>query len=133
MDSKDLHILAALDSLGGNASAQEISDLIEKTVKVDDEPLTIPARTIRYRVSMMMERGVLLPSFMQTQERIIGLGDKVLIVQEHGGISEELEKVIQDIPIFYWHVPTHGRYDGYLIHSVYDTRDPKPRTCKCAK
>ncbi len=120
MDHKDLKILAALDSLGGNASALEISDAIEKT-----HNLQIPARTIRYRVSMMMERGVLLPSFLQSQERIIGLGEKVLIVQEHGGISEELEKVIQDIPIFYWYVPTHGRYDGYLIHSVYDRRNPK--------
>jgi len=115
-----LRILAALDRLGGNASAQEISDEIEKSHK-----LRIPARTIRYRLSMMMERGILLPSFLQSQERIIGLGEKVIIVQEHGGISEELEKVIEAIPIFYWYVPTHGHYDGYLIHAVYDTKNPK--------
>jgi DNA-binding Lrp family transcriptional regulator len=120
MDKKDLKILAALDRLGGNASAQEISDSIEKTMN-----LRIPARTIRYRLSTMMERGILLPSFLQSQERVVGLGEKVLVVQEHGCISEELERVIEAIPIFHWYVPTHGRYDGYLIHAVYDMKNPK--------
>ncbi|MGY5875505.1 MAG: winged helix-turn-helix transcriptional regulator [Candidatus Thorarchaeota archaeon] len=114
IDKKDLTILATLDSMGGNASAQEIGDKLD-----------IPARTVRYRLSMMMERGILLPSFLQTHERKVGLGEKILVVQESAGKRDVIENLISEIPIFYWWIPTHGRYDGYLIHTVYDLTKPK--------
>ncbi|MFX0108117.1 MAG: winged helix-turn-helix transcriptional regulator [Candidatus Hodarchaeota archaeon] len=109
LDEKDLSILAAMDKMGGNASAQEIG-----------EELGIPPRTVRYRISVMTERGLLLPSFLETHERRVGLGEKILVVQENAGKGEILEKLIREIPIFYWYVPTHGKQDGYLIHTVYD-------------
>jgi hypothetical protein len=71
------------------------------------------------------EIGELLPSFRQTRERKVGLGEKVVIVQENPEMGEALEKAIERLPIFYWYIPTYGRYNGYLIHAVYDMRAPK--------
>jgi len=130
LDIKDLQILAALDEMGGNASAQEIGDKCAGYQKVEglmDESRTedkIPARTVRYRISMLMERGILLPSFIQVDERKVGLAEGILVLQEGGKKSEDLEQLINDIPIFYWYVSTHGKHDGYLVHTVYDLKYP---------
>ncbi|MHA2084857.1 MAG: winged helix-turn-helix transcriptional regulator, partial [Candidatus Thorarchaeota archaeon] len=115
LDRKDLRILTELDKMGGNASAQELSEVLKD----------IPARTIRYRISVLKERGILLPSFIQTDERKLGLGEGILILQESSGMSETLERLIQDIPIFFWFVPTHGKYNGYLVHTMHDLANPK--------
>ena len=48
LDTKDLQIIAALDKMGGNASAQEIGKYLE------DASIEIPTRTIRYRISMLI-------------------------------------------------------------------------------
>ncbi len=126
LDEKDLKILTAMDRLGGNASAQQISDYILDNVEESKKKeYRIPARTIRYRLSTLMERGVLLPSFLQTDERKIGLGEGILVLQEIPGKSDDLEDLIKQIPIFYWYVPTHGRYDGYLIHTAFDLTQPE--------
>lgn len=103
--------------MGGNASAQEIGDALD-----------IPARTVRYRLSVMMERGVLLPSYYQTRERRVGLGEKILVVQQHPGKEDALQRCIEELPIFYWYIPTYGKHNGYLIHSVYDVREPEKLT-----
>ncbi|NHI83845.1 MAG: winged helix-turn-helix transcriptional regulator [Candidatus Thorarchaeota archaeon] len=103
--------------MGGSASAQEIGDA-----------LSIPARTVRYRLSVMMERGMLLPSYYQTRERRVGLGEKILVVQEEPEKGDDLQRCISKIPIFYWYIPTYGKHDGYLIHSVYDVREPEKLT-----
>jgi len=130
LDKKDLQILAALDEMGGNASAQEIGDKCAKYQNIEglkDESRTedkIPARTVRYRLSMLMERGILLPSFIQVDERKVGFAEGVLVLQESGKKSEDLERLINDIPIFYWYVSTHGKHDGYLVHTVYDLKHP---------
>ena len=61
--SDDQRILTALEKLGGNASAQELSEYIARSTKnKDGTPKHIPARTIRYRLSTLIERGILLPS-----------------------------------------------------------------------
>ena len=52
LDDKDLQIITALDKMGGNASAQEIGKHLE------DAGIEIPTRTIRKRISMLMERGM---------------------------------------------------------------------------
>jgi DNA-binding Lrp family transcriptional regulator len=114
LDRKDLRILAVLDKMGGSASAQEIG-----------EALDIPARTVRYRLSVLMERGTLLPSYYQTHERKVGLGERILVVQEFADKGSELEAAIKEIPVFYWYIPSHGKLDGYLIHAVYDLREPE--------
>ncbi|MFX1367652.1 MAG: Lrp/AsnC family transcriptional regulator [Promethearchaeota archaeon] len=113
LDRKDLRILAVLDKMGGSASAQEIG-----------EALDIPARTVRYRLSVLMERGMLLPSYYQTHERKVGLGERMIVVQENAGKGDTLEAVIKEVPSFYWYIPSHGKMDGYLIHAVYDLREP---------
>ncbi len=120
LDEKDLDILDALDQLGGNATAQEISEFL----KTRDPPREYPARTIRYRVSMLTERGVLLPQFLQTHERRIGLGEGMLVVHESSGMGEVLQRVIRNIPIFYWHVSTIGRYNGLIIQTIHDVQTP---------
>jgi len=125
LDEKDLKILTALDGLGGNASAQQISDYIHNVMEKKKEEKPIPARTIRYNISTLIERGVLLPPILQTDERKIGLGEGILILHERPTMSRVLEKLIQKIPIFYWYVPTHGRYDGFLIHTVFDITQPE--------
>ncbi|MHA1905871.1 MAG: Lrp/AsnC family transcriptional regulator [Candidatus Thorarchaeota archaeon] len=114
-----------MDRLGGNASAQQISDyVLDAMEESKNDENRIPARTIRYRLSTLMERGVLLPSFLKTDERKMGLGEGILVLQEVPEKSDDLENLIKQIPIFYWHVPTHGRYDGYLVHTVFDLTKP---------
>ncbi len=123
--SDDQKILTALEKLGGNASAQELSDFISKSMKDNDgKAKRIPARTIRYRLSTLMERGILLPSFLETDERKIGLGEGILVLQENPENTRLLEKVIREIPIFHWYVPTNGKRDGYLVHTAYDITKP---------
>lgn len=100
--------------MGGSASAQEIG-----------EALGIPARTVRYRLSVLMERGMLLPSYYMTHERKVGLGERIIVVQEYAEKGSRLEAAINEIPIFYWYIPSHGKLDGYLIHAVYDLREPE--------
>ena len=95
---------------------------MEKSKKGENR---IPARTIRYRLSTLIERGALLPSVLQTDERKIGLGEGILILQEGPAMSRVLEDLIQKIPIFYWYVPTHGRHDGFLIHTVFEVTQPE--------
>ncbi len=123
--SDDQKILAALEKLGGNASAQELSDYIKNHEKdKDGNPKRIPARTIRYRLSTLMERGILLPSFLETDERKIGLGEGILVLEEKPECTEALERIIREIPIFHWYVPTNGKFDGYLVHTAYDVTQP---------
>lgn len=123
--SDDQRILTALEKLGGNASAQELSDYISRTVREKDgKAKHIPARTIRYRLSTLMERGILLPSFLDTDERKIGLGEGILVLEETPENTERLEKVIREIPLFHWYVPTNGKHDGYLVHTAYDITKP---------
>ncbi len=120
LDQKDLEILDALDQLGGNATAQEISEFLSSK----NPEQNYPARTIRYRVSMLTERGILLPQFLQTHERRIGLGEGILLVQEGGSMSEVLERVARNIPIFYWFFPTIGQFNGLMIHTIHDVQSP---------
>ncbi|MFW9921046.1 MAG: winged helix-turn-helix transcriptional regulator [Candidatus Thorarchaeota archaeon] len=123
--SDDQKILTALEKLGGNASAQELSDYISKHEKdKDGKTKRIPARTIRYRLSTLIERGILLPSFLETDERKIGLGEGILVLQEAPRNTDLLERVIREIPIFHWYVPTNGKQDGYLVHTTYDITKP---------
>ncbi len=119
-----MRILTALDCLGGNASAQQISDYIHDNLRGEEEDRPIPARTVRYRISTLMERGILLPSFLKTDERKIGLGEGILLLQEVPSKSNLLQDLLLNIPIFYWHVPTHGKFDGYLVHTVFDLSKP---------
>ena len=125
LDDKDLQIISTLDKMGGNASAQEIGKHLE------DAGIEIPTRTIRYRISMLMERGMLLPSVIQTDERKIGLGEGILVLQECSNKTETLEKILKEIPIFFWNVPTHGKFDGYLVHVVYNLATPKMIDAVC--
>ncbi len=87
---------------------------------MDREGKPTPARTMRYRLSILRERGILLPSYIQTNERRIGLGEGILVLQESSGKSDALEELVTEIPLFYWHIPTHGKFDGYLVHMVHD-------------
>ena len=103
-----------MENIGGDVSAQELSRV-----------LGYPARTIRYRISTLKERGILLPPYIETHERKLGLGEGILVLQESQGKSRELEELIYKIPIFFWFVPTHGRFDGYLIHTVHDIARPR--------
>ncbi|UCE09493.1 MAG: winged helix-turn-helix transcriptional regulator [Candidatus Thorarchaeota archaeon] len=119
LDEKDMDILIALNKLGGSASAPEVSEFL-----LESNGQKIPARTVRYRISVLQERGILLPPYLETHERRLGLGEGILVLQESRGRSGHLEELINEIPIFYWHVPTHGKHDGYLVHIVHDLSMP---------
>jgi DNA-binding Lrp family transcriptional regulator len=123
---EDQMILTALEKLGGNASAQEISDYIEKNEKDEEgNPVHMPARTIRYRLSTLTEQGILLPTLLETDETKVGLGEGILLLEEVPERTQVLERIINQIPIFHWHVPTNGKIDGYLVHVAYDITQPK--------
>jgi DNA-binding Lrp family transcriptional regulator len=119
LDEKDLDILRALHKLGGSASAPEVSEYLFKS-----NGQRIPARTIRYRISVLQERGTLLPPHLETHERRLGLAEGILVLQESRGKSAQLEELINNIPIFFSCVPTHGKHDGYLVHTVHDLSSP---------
>lgn len=124
--SDDQRILTALEKLGGNASAAELSDYIARTMRgKDGTPKHIPARTIRYRLSTLIERGILLPSYLESDERKVGLGEGILLLQENLESGLLLDGLLDKIPIFHWYVPTNGKYDGYLVHVAYDLSMPE--------
>ncbi len=113
LDQKDVDILGALDELGGKSSTEELS------LKTG-----IPARTVRYRLKKMRNNKVLYPARIRTHERKLGVGENVLIVHTTPGSDSILEKIFHKIASFYFWGRTYGRYNGYIINSLYSLTTP---------
>lgn len=114
-DAKDLGIVMTLDKARSRISTKEMG-----------RALSLPSRTVRYRLKRLKNRGVLGPSFVLTHERRIGLGENLLIVQEASMKERKLIRVIEQIPAFYSYTTTYGKYNGYLLRSVFSLVTPDP-------
>jgi DNA-binding Lrp family transcriptional regulator len=113
LDEKDILVLNALEKYGAKKSTGELEDL-----------LNIPARTIRYRLSKMKENDILLSPYAMTYERKLGLGEHILIMDQTTPSTRKLDQLIKTMPPFYWFSPTYGKYNGYVVHSVYTLSEP---------
>ncbi len=113
LDEKDLKILTAFGRLGGKVSTEEL-----KTIT------GISDRTIRFRIKRLRDEGHLAQLYAMTHELKMGLGDAILIIQESDDSKFELKKILDSIPWFYYQGPTYGKYNGYMIHTMYSVDDP---------
>ncbi|MFX0023775.1 MAG: winged helix-turn-helix domain-containing protein [Candidatus Hermodarchaeota archaeon] len=109
---KDLDIINELDKSGSQISAAQIG-----------HNLNIPARTIRYRLNKLKEKNLLNPSFVFMHERKLGLGEEILILEETYKSQSSILSILNSFPTFYWHAHTYGKYNGFLVHSIFDLSD----------
>lgn len=114
-DGRDLRIVMTLDKARSRISTQEIG-----------RALNIPSRTVRFRLKRLTERGYLEPPFVLTHERRLGLGENLLVVQEAPMAQRLLTKIVEQIPIFYSYATTYGKFNGYLLRSVFSLFTPDP-------
>ncbi|MFX0045640.1 MAG: winged helix-turn-helix transcriptional regulator [Candidatus Hermodarchaeota archaeon] len=89
------------------------------TAKYLGDKLGIHERTVRYRLEKLRKKGLLRPPKIQTYERKIGLGERLLLFQGFPEKEEKLKQVIEELPIFYYYASTYGRYDGFIAHAMY--------------
>ncbi|MFX1377601.1 MAG: AsnC family transcriptional regulator [Promethearchaeota archaeon] len=111
---KDLDIINELDKNGPQISATEIS-----------RNLNIPARTIRYRITKLKENKLLIPSFVFMHERKLGLGEEILILEENQKFKSKILEILNSFPTFYWYAHTYGKFNGFIVHSIFDLLKPE--------
>ncbi|MFW9819433.1 MAG: winged helix-turn-helix transcriptional regulator [Candidatus Thorarchaeota archaeon] len=110
---KDLEIINELDKYGPQISTTRIS-----------RNLNIPARTIRYRITKLKENKLLIPAFVFMHQRKLGLGEHILILEENHKFNSKIMSFLNSFPIFYWHAQTYGKFNGFLVHSIFDLSKP---------
>ena len=110
---KDLDIINELDKYGPQIPATQIS-----------RNLNIPARTIRYRLTKLKEKKLLIPAFVFMHERKLGLGEQILLLEENQKFQSKILQILNSFPIFYWHARTYGKINGFLVHSIFDLSKP---------
>ncbi|MFX1417512.1 MAG: winged helix-turn-helix transcriptional regulator [Promethearchaeota archaeon] len=110
---KDLDIINELDKFGPQIPTTQIS-----------RNLNIPARTIRYRLAKLKEKKLLIPSFVFMHERRLGLGEEILLLEENQKFQSKILQIINSFPTFYWHAHTYGKFNGLLVHSLFNLSKP---------
>ncbi|TFH10659.1 MAG: winged helix-turn-helix transcriptional regulator [Candidatus Thorarchaeota archaeon] len=113
LDPLDLKIIRALEEHGAKISTRELSELLNE-----------PGRTIRYRITKLKEKGIICKAKVRTHERKLGLAEYVFVVSSSTVNESTLKKIIEEIPMFYYHAQTYGKYEGYLIYLVYPLGSP---------
>ena len=114
LDPLDMKIIRALEEHGAKVSTRELSELLDE-----------PGRTIRYRITKLKEKGIVCKAKVRTHERKLGLAEYVLVVTSSTAAESTLKKIIEEIPMFYYHAQTYGKYEGYLIYMVYPLDSPQ--------
>mgnify|MGYP006269546987 CR=1 FL=1 len=112
LDRKDLDIIDILDKFRSRVSTKQLSDILH-----------IPERTVRFRLDRMRRRGFLQPLHVLTHERKLGLGEIILVIQERQK-NVLTKKLLDKIPYFYRYSATCGKYNGYLVNSVFSLDAP---------
>ncbi|UCC19647.1 MAG: winged helix-turn-helix domain-containing protein, partial [Promethearchaeota archaeon] len=84
---KDLEIINELDKYGPQITANQIS-----------RNLNIPARTIRYRLTKLKENRLLIPAFVFTHERKLGLGEEILLLEENQKSQSKILQILNSHP-----------------------------------
>jgi len=108
LDDDYRKILSALREEKKKVSAKYLSD-----------KLGIHERTVRYRLEKLRKKGLLRPPKIQTYERKLGLGERLLLFQGIPDKEEKLEQVLEELPLFYYYASTYGRYDGFVAYAMY--------------
>jgi len=108
LDDDYRNILSALQEAKKKVTAKQLSD-----------KLGIHERTVRYRLEKLRKKGLLRPPKIQTYERKIGLGERLLLLQGFPDKEEKLRRVLEELPLFYYYASTYGRYDGFVAHAMY--------------
>ncbi|MGY5854409.1 MAG: winged helix-turn-helix transcriptional regulator [Candidatus Thorarchaeota archaeon] len=114
LDDTDKDILVALQTSKVKLSTRDLS-----------KELGIPGRTLRYRLKKLKEKGILGPPMLQTYERKLGLGEKLLLIQSNPQREDDLVSILDSVDIFYHYSSTYGRYDGYLVYTMYPLVAPE--------
>jgi DNA-binding Lrp family transcriptional regulator len=72
----------------------------------------------------MRDNKVLSPSRTFTHERKMGMGESLIIVHTTPGSNEILEKMFDRIHSIYFWSSTYGRYNGYILYTLYSVATP---------
>jgi predicted transcriptional regulator len=80
---------------------------------------------VRYRLKRLRETGVLGPTCVTTLERKLGLGENICLVDATKRGVELLPDIFHAIDTIYYNSPTYGRYNGYIIFSLYALSSPR--------
>ena len=107
LDHNDIRIVSTLDSLPHRSSTERIS------VELD-----IPSRSIRYRLSKLKEKNILKEQTVITHERKLGIRESFIIIEENPKYRETFQKIIGENPALSWYVPTSGKFQGFILHSI---------------
>ena len=108
LDDLDVKIIRALEEQGAKCSTRELSEILNES-----------DRTIRYRLAKLKEKEVVCKSKVRTHERKLGLAEYILVVTSSSAHESTLKKLIEEVPMIYYHAQTYGKYEGYLMHMVY--------------
>ncbi|MGY5874259.1 MAG: winged helix-turn-helix transcriptional regulator [Candidatus Thorarchaeota archaeon] len=114
IDDTDKDILIALQKSRIKISTRDLS-----------EQLGVPDRTVRYRLKKLKEKGLLKPTSMQTYERKLGLGEKLVLLQANPQKEDALVSILDGLDIFYYYASTYGRYDGFIVYTMYPLVAPQ--------
>ncbi|TFG27969.1 winged helix-turn-helix transcriptional regulator, partial [Candidatus Thorarchaeota archaeon] len=114
LDEIDLDILRALEKGSKKISTTDMGKQLE-----------VPGRTIRYHMNKLKEKGILKPPKIQTYERKLGLGERILLLQSIPEREDELTKILNDVSFFYYYSTTYGRYDGFLAYTMFPLVNPR--------
>ncbi|NHJ49944.1 MAG: winged helix-turn-helix transcriptional regulator [Asgard group archaeon] len=108
LDIKDIQILRTLDSRNDSRiSTEEISNILD-----------IPARSIRYRINRLKEKGFLKSKTIIAHERKLGIRESFIVIKENPKQRKKFLKIIAENPTLNWYVPTIGKNNGYIVHSI---------------
>jgi len=114
LDEIDLGILQTLENIGAKMSTTDLGEKLE-----------VPSRTIRYHMNKLYEKGILKPPKIQTYERKLGLGERIILLQSVPEREETLGEILQEISFFYHYSTTYGRYDGFLVYTMFPLVNPR--------
>ncbi|MFW9786937.1 MAG: winged helix-turn-helix transcriptional regulator [Candidatus Thorarchaeota archaeon] len=107
-------LLDAIVRLGGKVTATELGEV-----------LGYPARTIRYRIKRLREKGFLGRLWSQTLDTKLGLGDSTLVLDISDKYKNLPRGFLDCFPNFYAHYVTYGRYNGYQVAAGYPIGTPQ--------
>jgi DNA-binding Lrp family transcriptional regulator len=85
----------------------------------------IPSRTVRYRLKRLRETGVLSPTRVLAIERKMGLGENIFLVNTTPRGEKVIPDIFHAIDTIYHNSPTYGKFNGYLVYSLYSLSSPR--------
>ncbi|HUT82881.1 MAG TPA: winged helix-turn-helix transcriptional regulator [Candidatus Bathyarchaeia archaeon] len=104
-DYTDIQIISILDK-EHKISTEKISELLD-----------IPARSIRYRLQRLREKGIFQKKIIITHERKLGMRESFFFIQENPKYLSQLFEILDVNPAI-WYVPSTGKFSGFYVHTL---------------